>query len=112
MLSRIPDTRPFREKKEKIADIKRNIRDSMLVSSNVFPTGNICSFELQAILKAMSEIVPPVQLEKPENEAHVKYLREVSTAPEFEYPDVRPRIRRVIQLSQRFTIFSGVLRSH
>lgn len=39
-------------------------------------------------MKAMSEIVPPVQVDKPENEKHAKYMKEVAASPEFDYPDV------------------------
>jgi guanine nucleotide-binding protein G(s) subunit alpha len=58
-----------KERKEKIADIKRNIRDSMLV-----------------ILRAMDEIVPPVNLDKPENLRWKKYLQEVTDNVDYDYP--------------------------
>uniref|UniRef100_A0A914UXX6 Guanine nucleotide-binding protein G(s) subunit alpha n=1 Tax=Plectus sambesii TaxID=2011161 RepID=A0A914UXX6_9BILA len=58
-----------KERKEKIADIKRNIRDSMLV-----------------ILKAMDEIVPPVKLDKPENLKWKNYMMEVTDNIDYDYP--------------------------
>lgn len=59
-----------KEKKEKISDIKRNVRDSILV-----------------IVKAMNEIVPTVQLEKPENESLLSYILDTASSLEYDFPD-------------------------
>lgn len=61
-----------REKKEKIADIRRNVRDSIL-----------------SITGAMTRISPPEQLEIAENQTLVDYVQTKSTLPEFSYPRVR-----------------------
>uniref|UniRef100_A0AAF5PZ45 Guanine nucleotide-binding protein G(s) subunit alpha n=3 Tax=Wuchereria bancrofti TaxID=6293 RepID=A0AAF5PZ45_WUCBA len=60
-----------KEKKEKISDIRRNVRDSIVV-----------------ILKAMSEIDPPVQLDDRSNAPSRDYLLSTSSEPEFDYPQV------------------------
>ncbi|XP_022696481.1 guanine nucleotide-binding protein G(s) subunit alpha isoform X4 [Varroa jacobsoni] len=57
------------ERKQKIDDIKKNIRDAILT-----------------ITGAMSTLVPPVQLEHPENQARVDYIQDVASAPNFDYP--------------------------
>uniref|UniRef100_A0A915EU34 Guanine nucleotide-binding protein G(s) subunit alpha n=1 Tax=Ditylenchus dipsaci TaxID=166011 RepID=A0A915EU34_9BILA len=57
------------EKREKIQDIRRNIRDSITV-----------------ILKAMDEIDPPVRLDDPANEASKQYLLGLPQTHDFEYP--------------------------
>ncbi|CAD5208946.1 unnamed protein product [Bursaphelenchus xylophilus] len=60
-----------KEKREKIQDIRRNVRDSITV-----------------IVKSMSEIDPPVQLDNPENEASKRYILDEANEPDFEYPQV------------------------
>lgn len=57
------------EKKQKIEDIKKNIRDAILT-----------------ITGAMSTLVPPVQLEKSENQWRVDYIQDVASSPDFDYP--------------------------
>ncbi|OQR70721.1 guanine nucleotide-binding protein G(s) subunit alpha-like [Tropilaelaps mercedesae] len=57
------------ERKQKIDDIKKNIRDAILTISG-----------------AMSTLVPPVQLEHPENQTRVDYIQDVASAPNFDYP--------------------------
>ncbi|KRX14029.1 Guanine nucleotide-binding protein G(s) subunit alpha [Trichinella nelsoni] len=59
-----------RERRDKITDIKRNIRDSITV-----------------IVKSMEELSPPIRLEKSSNMEHVRYMLEVASAPDFQYPD-------------------------
>ncbi|KRZ34026.1 Guanine nucleotide-binding protein G(s) subunit alpha [Trichinella pseudospiralis] len=59
-----------RERRDKITDIKRNIRDSITV-----------------IVKSMEELNPPIRLEKSSNMEHVRYMLEVACVPDFEYPD-------------------------
>jgi hypothetical protein len=46
------------------------------------------SFKLKVILKAMDEIDPPVKLDNPANEASKKYILEVASKPDFDYPQV------------------------
>uniref|UniRef100_A0A1L8DMF1 Guanine nucleotide-binding protein G(s) subunit alpha n=2 Tax=Nyssomyia neivai TaxID=330878 RepID=A0A1L8DMF1_9DIPT len=58
-----------RERKQKIEDIKKNIRDAILT-----------------ITGAMSTLNPPIQLEKPENQARVDYIQDVASNPDFNYP--------------------------
>ncbi|XP_046841752.1 guanine nucleotide-binding protein G(s) subunit alpha-like isoform X2 [Xenia sp. Carnegie-2017] len=57
------------EKKQKVEDIKRNIRDAILT-----------------ITGAMSTLTPPVKIGDPENQSRVDYIHEVATAPDFDYP--------------------------
>ncbi|KAG0428246.1 hypothetical protein HPB47_024766 [Ixodes persulcatus] len=57
------------EKKQKIEDIKKNIRDAILT-----------------ITGAMSTLVPPVQLQKSENQWRVDYIQDVASSPDFDYP--------------------------
>ncbi|KAH9629088.1 hypothetical protein HF086_008537 [Spodoptera exigua] len=52
-----------KERREKIEDIKKNIRDAILT-----------------ITGAMSTLTPPIPLEKPENKARVDYIQRISTA--------------------------------
>lgn len=56
-------------RREKVPDIRKNIRDGML-----------------SITGAMSRIVPPVQLEHPEYQEYVQYIQEKTTASDFDYP--------------------------
>ncbi|OWF48065.1 Guanine nucleotide-binding protein G(s) subunit alpha [Mizuhopecten yessoensis] len=57
------------ERKQKIEDIKKNIRDAILT-----------------VTGAMSSLNPPVLLEKPENQSRVDYMQERASQPDFEYP--------------------------
>ncbi|XP_053962013.1 guanine nucleotide-binding protein G(s) subunit alpha isoform X4 [Anastrepha ludens] len=57
------------EKKQKVDDIKKNIRDAILT-----------------ITGAMSTLNPPVSLEKKENEARVEYIQDYASSPDFNYP--------------------------
>ena len=45
-------------------------------------------FLLQTITGAMSTLVPPVQLEHPENQWRVDYIQDVASNPDFDYPPV------------------------
>ncbi|KPM05134.1 guanine nucleotide-binding protein 1 [Sarcoptes scabiei] len=58
-----------REKKQKIEDIKKNIRDAILT-----------------ITGAMSTLVPPIPLEDPNNQWMVDYIQDVASSPDFDYP--------------------------
>lgn len=58
-----------KEKKQKIEDIKKNIRDAIITISG-----------------AMSTLSPPVALEKPENQARVDWIQDCATGPDFDYP--------------------------
>ncbi|KAF7255741.1 hypothetical protein EG68_07519 [Paragonimus skrjabini miyazakii] len=64
-------TCPFREKREKIDDIKKNLRDA------------ICS-----ISGAMHALKPPVELERQENKKLRDYMLEDASKPDFDYPPV------------------------
>ncbi|PAA47199.1 hypothetical protein BOX15_Mlig030909g2 [Macrostomum lignano] len=57
-------------RREKVPDIRRNIRDGML-----------------SITGAMPNLNPPVQLEHPEYQEYVDYVQNESTAKDFDYPD-------------------------
>lgn len=52
-----------RERKQKIEDIKKNIRDAILT-----------------ITGAMSTLTPPIPLEKPENQVRVDYIQDVASS--------------------------------
>ncbi|KAF3420454.1 hypothetical protein E2986_12431 [Frieseomelitta varia] len=60
-----------REKRQKIEDIKKNIRDAILT-----------------IISAMSTLTPPVALEDPANQSKADYIVDVSSATDFDYPPV------------------------
>lgn len=60
------------EKRQKIEDIKKNIRDAILT-----------------ITGAMSTLVPPVQLENSAHQWRVDYIQDVASNPDFDYPLVR-----------------------
>lgn len=79
-----------REKRQKIEDIKKNIRDAILVCLNIVEwhwTVNIW-FALQTITGAMSTLVPPVQLENPDHQWRVDYIQDIASNPDFDYPPV------------------------
>jgi guanine nucleotide-binding protein G(s) subunit alpha len=71
------------EKREKVQEIRRNVRDSIMVS---FQVKFIQSLLFQVILKSMDEIDPPVKLDNPANEASKAYILEVASKPDFDYP--------------------------
>ncbi|KAJ9587889.1 hypothetical protein L9F63_018670, partial [Diploptera punctata] len=57
------------EKKQKIEDIKKNIRDAILT-----------------ITGAMSTLTPPIALEHPANQSRVDYIQDVASQHDFDYP--------------------------
>lgn len=57
------------EKRQKIEDIKKNIRDAILT-----------------ITSAMSTLTPPVTLGDTSNQSRMDYVLEVSSSPDFDYP--------------------------
>ncbi|KAI8790037.1 guanine nucleotide-binding protein G(s) subunit alpha [Biomphalaria glabrata] len=59
------------ERKQKIEDIKRNVRDAILT-----------------ITGAMSTLNPPVHLENPSNKAKVDYIQDKASQAEFDYPAI------------------------
>ncbi|GFR65075.1 guanine nucleotide-binding protein G(s) subunit alpha [Elysia marginata] len=59
------------ERKQKIEDIKRNVRDAILT-----------------VTGAMSTLNPPVKLENPANKAKVDYIQDKASQPDFEYPPI------------------------
>ena len=58
-----------REKKQKIEDIKKNIRDAILT-----------------ITGAMSTLNPPVPLSCSANQERVDYIQDIASQPDFDYP--------------------------
>lgn len=58
------------ERKQKIQDIKKNVRDAILT-----------------ITGAMSTINPPLQLGNPKNQDSFDYIQDVASQPDFEYTD-------------------------
>lgn len=86
----------FREKRQKIEDIKKNIRDAILVSCHlvnggvqIFETLSHCfNIQFQTITGAMSTLTPPISLEHPENQARVDYIQDVASSHDFDYPPV------------------------
>jgi len=59
------------ERKLKIEDIKRNVKDAIL-----------------SITGAMNSIKPPVPVADPANQFRVDYIQEVAAKPDFDYPSV------------------------
>ncbi|GAB6030404.1 Guanine nucleotide-binding protein G(s) subunit alpha [Chamberlinius hualienensis] len=59
------------EKRQKIEDIRKNVRDAVLT-----------------ITGAMSTISPSVPLEKPENQDRVDYIQDVASGHDFNYPPI------------------------
>jgi len=57
------------ERKQKVDDIKRNVRDAILT-----------------VTGAMSGLNPPVSLENPDNKPKVDYIQEKASSNEFDYP--------------------------
>lgn len=57
------------ERKQKIEDIKKNIRDAILT-----------------ITGAMSTLTPPIPLEKPDNQVRMDYIQDYASGPDFNYP--------------------------
>lgn len=57
------------ERRQKIDDIKKNVRDAILT-----------------ITGAMSVLNPPVALENPDNQYRVDYIQNETTKPDFDYP--------------------------
>lgn len=58
------------ERKKKVEDILRNIRDAILT-----------------ITGAMSTLSPPIQLANPENQFRLDYIQDVSSQPDFEFTE-------------------------
>nr|AAS38583.1 guanine nucleotide-binding protein G(s) alpha subunit [Lytechinus variegatus] len=58
------------ERKKKIEDIRRNIRDAIIT-----------------ITGAMSTLSPPIQLAEPQNQFRLDYIQDVSSSPDFDYPE-------------------------
>lgn len=71
------------ERKQKIEDIKKNIRDAILVrDESLFTRFCVNSFcgVFQTITGAMSTLTPPISLEKPENQARVDYIQDYASS--------------------------------
>jgi len=58
------------EKRAKIEDIKKNIRDAIIT-----------------ITGAMSTLTPPVNLENSDNQNRMDYIQDVASQPDFNYPE-------------------------
>lgn len=112
-----------REKRQKIEDIKKNIRDAILVSmlffrvstARVWNYSSFC-FALQTITGAMSTLTPPIPLEHPENQARVDYIQDVASSHDFDYPPVSVKLCKFCGfLSLKWYVcwlFLGILRAH
>jgi guanine nucleotide-binding protein G(s) subunit alpha len=82
-----------REKRQKIEDIKKNIRDAIIVSIFLVSLSRwrrkrvlfVCS---QTITGAMSTLSPPVSLEHNSNQGSVDYIQDVASQHDFDYPQV------------------------
>lgn len=74
------------ERKQKIEDIKKNIRDAILVRFRIlyFQLTELFIFVylllLQTITGAMSTLTPPITLEKPDNQARVDYIQDYASS--------------------------------
>lgn len=71
------------ERKQKIEDIKKNIRDAILVRRNhccELRKLHLSPLILQTITGAMSTLTPPISLEKPENQARVDYIQDYASS--------------------------------
>ena len=73
------------ERKQKIEDIKKNIRDAILVNREAWKWNKEDEidnffFSLQTITGAMSTLTPPISLEKPENQARVDYIQDYASS--------------------------------
>ena len=42
----------------------------------------------QTITGAMSTLTPPIQLAEPQNQFRLDYIQDVSSSPDFDYPEV------------------------
>ncbi|CAH7031487.1 unknown_gene_14809 [Phodopus roborovskii] len=60
------------EKKQKILDIRKNVKDAIVT-----------------IVSAMSTIIPPVPLANPENQFRSDYIKSIAPITDFEYSQVR-----------------------
>ncbi|XP_011792046.1 PREDICTED: guanine nucleotide-binding protein G(olf) subunit alpha [Colobus angolensis palliatus] len=58
----------YREKKQKILDIRKNVKDAIVT-----------------IVSAMSTIIPPVPLANPENQFRSDYIKSIAPITDFEY---------------------------
>ncbi|KAF6776117.1 hypothetical protein AHF37_04383 [Paragonimus kellicotti] len=65
-----------KEKREKIDDIKKNLRDAICLFNHL----------LQSISGAMHALKPPVELERQENKKLRDYMLEDASKPDFDYP--------------------------
>uniref|UniRef100_A0A4W3GJD5 Uncharacterized protein n=1 Tax=Callorhinchus milii TaxID=7868 RepID=A0A4W3GJD5_CALMI len=60
------------EKKQKIQDIRKNVKDAIVT-----------------IVSAMSTLIPPVQLANPQHQFRLDYIRSIAPLSDFEYTQVR-----------------------
>uniref|UniRef100_A0A8C9T969 G protein subunit alpha L n=1 Tax=Scleropages formosus TaxID=113540 RepID=A0A8C9T969_SCLFO len=66
--SKVAGSNPASKKKQKIQDIRRNVKDAIVT-----------------IVSAMSALIPPVALANPENQWRVEYVRSVAPLSDFDY---------------------------
>uniref|UniRef100_A0A1A8K513 Guanine nucleotide binding protein (G protein), alpha activating activity polypeptide, olfactory type n=1 Tax=Nothobranchius kuhntae TaxID=321403 RepID=A0A1A8K513_NOTKU len=57
------------EKKQKIQDIRKNVKDAIVT-----------------IVSAMSTLIPPVPLANPENQFRIEYIKSIAPLSDFDYP--------------------------
>ncbi len=74
----------FSERKEKVQDIWRNIRDAILT-----------------ITDAMSQIEPPLDCE-PQNQEYADYILDECTKPNFSYPEVYSQLDLQLLILREF----------
>uniref|UniRef100_A0A803XQS6 G protein subunit alpha L n=1 Tax=Meleagris gallopavo TaxID=9103 RepID=A0A803XQS6_MELGA len=60
------------EKKQKILDIRKNVKDAIVT-----------------IVSAMSTLIPPVPLANPENQFRMDYIKSIAPLSDFDYTQVR-----------------------
>ncbi len=75
-----------KERKEKVADIRRNVRDSIQACHRHRSLRKLNL--IQVILKAMDEIDPVVRLDQPGNSASKQYLLDEVGSADFDYPQL------------------------
>uniref|UniRef100_A0AAQ6A4V1 GNAS complex locus n=1 Tax=Amphiprion ocellaris TaxID=80972 RepID=A0AAQ6A4V1_AMPOC len=61
------------EKKQKIQDIRKNVKDAIVT-----------------IVSAMSTLIPPVPLANPEDQFRIEYIKSIAPLSDFDYSQVKP----------------------
>uniref|UniRef100_A0A8C0W3U6 Guanine nucleotide-binding protein G(Olf) subunit alpha n=1 Tax=Castor canadensis TaxID=51338 RepID=A0A8C0W3U6_CASCN len=68
------------EKKQKILDIRKNVKDAIVT-----------------IVSAMSTIIPPVPLANPENQFRSDYIKSIAPITDFEYSQVSKFLLKIFK---------------